>query len=50
VSFPVEKTEYVLFAEKLKLHAQTEEVLYPAGKMIGEYLKLKLKEEKRGIS
>ena len=38
------KPEYVHFAEKLKLHAQTEEeVLYPASILIGEYLKLKLK-------
>jgi hypothetical protein len=36
------KPEYVHFAEKLKLHAQTEEeVLYPATILIGEYLKLK---------
>jgi len=36
------RPEYVLFAEKLKLHAQTEEeVLYPAAILIGEYLKLK---------
>jgi hypothetical protein len=36
------KPEYVLFAEKLKLHAQTEEeVLYPAAILIGEYLKLR---------
>jgi hypothetical protein len=34
--------EVVHFAEKLKLHAQTEEeVLYPAAILIGEYLKLK---------
>lgn len=33
----------VIFAEKLMLHAQTEEdVLYPASILIGEYLKLKL--------
>lgn len=37
------KMEYVRFAEKLVLHAQTEEeVLYPAAILIGEYLKLKL--------
>lgn len=31
------------FAEKLKLHAQTEEqVLYPAAILVGEYIKLKL--------
>jgi hypothetical protein len=36
-------SEYVHFAEQLKLHAQTEEdVLYPAAILIGEYLKLKL--------
>lgn len=37
------KGEYVDFAEKLVLHAQSEEeVLYPAAVLIGEYLKLKL--------
>lgn len=37
-----DKPEYVRFAEKLKLHAQTEEqVLYPAAILVGEYLKLK---------
>ena len=37
------KPEYVLFAHKLILHAQTEEqVFYPAAILIGEYLKLKL--------
>ena len=31
------------FAEKLKLHAQTEEqVLYPAAIVVGDYLRLKL--------
>ncbi len=36
------KPEFVHFAEKLKLHAQTEEeVLYPAAILIGEYLKMK---------
>lgn len=36
-------TEYVRFAEKLLLHAQTEEdVLYPTTILIGEYMKLKL--------
>lgn len=36
------RPEYVRFAEKLKLHAQTEEeVLYPSAILIGEYLKLK---------
>lgn len=35
------KPEYVHFAEKLTLHAQTEEqVLYPAAILVGEYLKL----------
>lgn len=35
--------EVVHIAEKLKLHAQTEEeVLYPAAILIGEYLKLKI--------
>jgi len=37
------KTEYAHFAEKLMIHAQTEEeVLYPAAILIGEYLKIKL--------
>ena len=37
------KLEYVRFAERLTLHAQTEEeVYYPAAILIGEYLKLKL--------
>jgi hypothetical protein len=37
------KIKYVHFAEKLKLHAQTEEeFLYPTSILIGEYLKLKL--------
>lgn len=36
------KPEYSDFAEKLKLHAQTEEeVLYPAAILVGEYLKAK---------
>ena len=36
------KTVYVHLAEKIILHAQTEEeVLYPASMLIGEYLKLK---------
>lgn len=36
------KPEYKHFAEKLKLHAQTEEeILYPAAILVGEYLKLK---------
>ena len=35
--------EHARFAEKLRLHAQTEEdVLYPAAILVGEYLKLKL--------
>lgn len=38
------KPEYVHFAEKLMLHAQTEEeVLYPASILIGEYLRSTLK-------
>jgi iron-sulfur cluster repair protein YtfE (RIC family) len=38
------KPEHARFAEKLILHAQTEEeVLYPTAILIGEYLKLKLK-------
>jgi hypothetical protein len=38
------KLEYVRFADKLILHAQTEEeVYYPASLLIGKYLKLKLK-------
>ncbi len=37
------KKEIANFAEKLMLHAQTEEeVLYPTSILIGEYLKLKL--------
>ena len=37
------KSDYARFAEKLILHAQTEEeVLYPASILIGEYLKQKL--------
>jgi hypothetical protein len=37
------KPEQARFAEKLMLHAQTEEeVLYPAAILVGEYLKLKL--------
>jgi iron-sulfur cluster repair protein YtfE (RIC family) len=35
------KLEYVQFAEKLALHAQTEEeVLYPVAILVGEYLKM----------
>lgn len=38
------KPEYAVFAEKLKLHAKTEEeVTYPTALLIGEYLKLKFK-------
>ena len=38
-----QKLEFVRFAEKLMLHAQTEEqVSYPTAILIGEYLKLKL--------
>ena len=34
---------YVRFAQKLILHAQTEEeILYPASIMVGEYIKLRL--------
>jgi restriction endonuclease len=37
------KLDYVQFAEKLTLHAQTEEeVLYPAAILVGAYLKLQL--------
>jgi hemerythrin-like domain-containing protein len=36
------KIEFVQFAEKLKLHAKTEEqVLYPTAILIGKYLKFK---------
>lgn len=39
------QAEYVKFAEDLKLHALTEEeVSYPTAIVIGEYVKLKLKE------
>ncbi len=39
-------SEYVHLAERLILHAQTEEdVLYPAAILIGEYLKLKGRDE-----
>ncbi|HET7284658.1 MAG TPA: hemerythrin domain-containing protein [Nitrososphaeraceae archaeon] len=38
------KIEFVQFAQKLKLHAKTEEeVLYPTAILIGEYLKLKVR-------
>lgn len=37
------KLDFVKFAEKLKLHAKTEEeVTYPTALLIGEYLKLNL--------
>ena len=37
------KPQYARFADKLILHAQTEEqVLYPAAILIGEYAKLQL--------
>jgi hypothetical protein len=40
------KKDAAHFAEKLMLHAQTEEeVLYPASILIGEYLKLKLSQK-----
>jgi hypothetical protein len=40
-----QRLDIALFAEKLILHAQTEEeVLYPAAVLIGEYLEIKLKE------
>ncbi len=43
-----DKTEYVRFAEKLTLHAQTEEeLLYPAAIMLGEYLKIRLLKKKQ---
>jgi len=36
------RSEYLLFAEKLILHARNEEeVLYPAAVLVGEYIKLK---------
>ena len=39
-----EKMEYVHFAEKLILHAHSEEeILYPASLLVGEYIRLKLK-------
>ncbi|HVP36007.1 MAG TPA: hemerythrin domain-containing protein [Terriglobales bacterium] len=38
------KIEYVKFAERLVLHAKSEEeVLYPAAILVGEYLRFKLK-------
>jgi len=40
------KMEYANFAEKLKLHAKTEEELfYPTSILIGEYVKLKLSQK-----
>ena len=37
------RQEYIHFAEKLKLHAQTEEqVSYPTAILIGEYIRLRL--------
>jgi hypothetical protein len=40
------KEDAAHFAEKLMLHAQTEEeVLYPASILIGEYIKLKLSQK-----
>lgn len=39
------RPEFAHFAEKLMTHAQTEEeVLYPAAILIGEFIRLKLKE------
>ena len=39
------KPEHALFAEKLMTHARNEEeVLYPAAILVGEYVKMKLKE------
>jgi hypothetical protein len=47
VSKAENKPEHARFAEKLMLHAQTEEeVLYPAAILVGEYLKLKLRPER----
>ena len=41
--------EYARFAEKLILHARTEEeVLYPAAILLGEYLKLRQEAERQG--
>jgi hypothetical protein len=43
-----EEEDVAQFAKKLMLHAQTEEeVLYPAAILIGEYLKLKLRQKNR---
>jgi len=42
------KPEYSVFAEKLKLHARTEEeVTYPTALLIGEYIKLRLGNENK---
>jgi hypothetical protein len=39
------KPEHALFAEKLMMHARNEEeVLYPAAILVGEYVKMKLKD------
>jgi hemerythrin-like domain-containing protein len=39
------KIAAVEFTEKLKMHAQNEEeILYPAAMLVGEYLKLRLKD------
>ncbi len=44
----VGKLEYVSFADKLALHARNEEeVLYPAAILIGDYVKLKLRRQRR---
>jgi hypothetical protein len=44
-----DRPEYVVFSEKLMLHAQTEEeVMYPAAILVGEYLKLKLQNSPEG--
>lgn len=41
------KMEYAHFAQRLILHAQTEEeIFYPASLLVGEYLRLKLKKAK----
>jgi hemerythrin superfamily protein len=43
------KDAYIRFAEKLTLHAQTEEeVLYPAAILIGEYLRLRQSKQAGG--
>lgn len=44
------KLDYVTFADKLVLHAQTEEaVYYPASLLIGRYLKLKLNKKPAAV-